>query len=100
MTKIRCRWRDGRWVDRDGLPLLNQSERAGPVARPMLLRDFDSNGREYASPIDGKMITSRSERREDLKRNNCYEVDPPKEKRGFKNRRFCEKWGLRHRDDM
>lgn len=93
----RYKFRDGRWVDGEGFPLLNQSERARPPQAPMLMRDFDSTGREYRSPIDGKMITSRSERREDLIRNNCVEVDPPKTRvkdphdPGFKNARFAKK---------
>ena len=31
---------------------------------------------EYRSPIDGKLITSRSQRREDLKANGCIEWEP------------------------
>ena len=30
----------------------------------------------YDSPIDGRPITSRAQRREDLARNNCQEYDP------------------------
>jgi hypothetical protein len=91
------KFRGGRLLDRDGFPLLNQAERARELQAPMLMRDFDSTGREYRSPIDGKMITSRSERREDLIRNGCVEVDPPKavgrdkDDPGFKNPRFAKK---------
>jgi hypothetical protein len=46
------------------------------LAAPMVMRDIP----EYRSPIDGRMITTRGARREDLKRNNCVEVDPPKHK--------------------
>jgi len=53
---------------------------------------------EYRSPIDGKPITSRSERRDDLKRNNCVEwepsLSPTKGQRKFKNPDFCKKRGL------
>ena len=37
---------------------------------PMVVRDIEP----YASPIDGRMITSRSERREDLRKNGCVEI--------------------------
>jgi hypothetical protein len=49
---------------------------------------------EYRSPIDGKLITSRSHRREDLARNGCVEMDPPKRPRGFKNKRFTKRHSL------
>lgn len=61
----------------------------GAICAPMVMRDIP----EYRSPIDGSLITSRSQRREDLKRNDCVEVDPPK-KRGFKNARFAKKHNL------
>lgn len=35
-----------------------------------------SDIQEYHSPIDGKLITSRSQRREDLKANDCIEWEP------------------------
>lgn len=83
------RWRSGEWRDRDGLPLLNQEESARPIAAPMVMRDTP----DYESPVTGEMITSRSHRREDLKRHDCHEVDPPKTVT-LKNERFCKKWGL------
>lgn len=84
------RFRNGRLVDRDGLPMLSHNELAhdeSQIRAPMVMRDIP----EYASPIDGRMITTRSERREDLIRNNCVEVDPPRRPRGFKNERFAAK---------
>ena len=59
------------------------------ICMPMVMRDIP----EYRSPIDGKPITSRSHRREDLARNGCIELDPPKP-RGFKNKRFAKKHNL------
>lgn len=82
--------RDGQWVD----PLTNEPmempERDG-VCCPMVIGDIEP----YASPIDGKMITSRSARRYDLESNNCREVDPPKRPRGYKNKKFAERRGLK-----
>jgi hypothetical protein len=69
--------------------------RPGPVAAPMVMKDIP----DYRSPIDGRMIGSRSTRREDLKRNNCVEWDPAlsptRGKPEFKNARFAKKHGLK-----
>lgn len=66
----------------------------GEICRPIVMRDIP----EYTSPIDGTLITSRSQRREDLKRNNCVEWDPAfsptRGKPEFKNPHFCAKRGL------
>lgn len=67
----------------------------GPIASPMVLSDIP----EYRSPIDGRVISSRSERREDLRRNNCVEAGDTaqslsKGKPRFKNARFAKKYGL------
>ena len=40
------------------------------LPRPMLIRDIEP----YQNMIDGKMISSRSQHREFLRRNNCIEV--------------------------
>lgn len=85
-------FRDGRMVDRDGFSMLSPNELAHDVSQvrsPMVMRDTP----EYRSPIDGRWITSRSWRREDLARNGCIEVDPPKRPRGLKNERFAAKRG-------
>lgn len=65
---------------------------AGAIVMPTIISDIP----EYRSPIDGRLITSRSERRDDLKRNNCVEWEPSLSptKGKFKNKRFCEKRGL------
>lgn len=51
---------------------------------------------EYLSPVDGRVVGSRSERRDDLKRNNCVEWEPSLSptKGKFKNPKFCAKRGL------
>ena len=64
-------WRNGEFVDpatgkRMDLPY------EGQVTTPMIVSDIP----EYRSPIDGRPITSRSQRREDLKRNGCVEYEP------------------------
>lgn len=44
----------------------------GPVGAPMLMKPMP----EYASPVDGKVISNRQQRRDDLKKNGCREWDP------------------------
>jgi hypothetical protein len=51
---------------------------------------------EYTSPIDGRPISSRSTRREDLKRNGCVEAEPPAN-RYITNVKFAKKHGLTHK---
>jgi hypothetical protein len=82
-------WNKGRWRDRKtGAPMPLP---AGDEVRcPMVHSDIA----EYRSPIDGRLITSRSQRREDLERNACVEADPPPHRRGYRNPRFALKRGL------
>lgn len=80
---MRYVWRGGHFVDpRTDEPMHIPD---GPVAAPQLMRDIP----EYRSPIDGALITSRSQRREDLRANGCIEVEPPKE-RVFRSKRFAD----------
>lgn len=87
-------WRDGEFRDRKSGEVMH-CPFAGQVVAPIVASDIP----EYRSPIDGKLITSRSQRREDLKRNNCVEIDPPQRPRGYRNPRFAKKHGLALRED-
>lgn len=80
-------YRNGEFVDkRTGEPM--PFDPMSAVSMPQIMRDIP----EYASPIDGRMITSRSARREDLLRNGCVEADPPKKgTRHFKNEAWARK---------
>lgn len=62
-------------------------------AVPQIMRDIP----EYRSPIDGRIINSRPERRDDLERHNCREWDPADSPTGgkLKNERFATKHGLK-----
>jgi len=85
--------RDGRWVNKStGEEMLTPEEEAAPITMPMIISDIP----EYTSPIDGKLITSRSQRRDDLARNNCVDArDFPSATGGkYRNKAFCEKRGL------
>lgn len=81
-------WRDGHFRDRDGnpMPVPERDE----ICTPQVISDIP----EYRSPIDGSLITSRSQRRYDLESNGCYEMDPPKTRRGYRNPKFAAKRGL------
>jgi hypothetical protein len=82
-------FRDGRWRDkRSGAPM------PIPARDGLCAPRVQSDIAEYRSPVDGRPITSRSGRREDLTRNDCVEVDPPARRRGFKNPAFAGKRGL------
>lgn len=83
-------WRGGRFVSKTtGEPM---EVPGGPLATPMITPVMP----EYTSPVDGRMITTRHERREDLKRNNCVEAgDMPSPTGGkIRNKRFAAKHGL------
>lgn len=87
---MRYVWRDGCFRDPHTNEPMPIPEREG-VCSPIVQSDIP----DYRSPIDGKLIGSRSARRDDLKRNDCVEVDPrPKERRGYRNPRFAIKRGL------
>jgi hypothetical protein len=83
-------WRNGNFVDADGKPM-PVPKRTG-ICAPHVISDIP----EYSSPIDGRMITTRSQRRDDLKRNNCVEYEPSLSptKGKFKNAAWCKKRGI------
>jgi hypothetical protein len=92
-------FRDGAFVDRQtGIPM--EKPFAGKICAPHIISDIP----EYRSPIDGRVIGSRSERRDDLKRNNCVEYEPSlgptKGKPKFRNAEFCKKRGLSVADEF
>ena len=86
---MRFVWRDGAFRDPATLKPMEVPERDG-VCAPRVMSDIE----EYRSPIDGRLIDSRSARRYDLESNGCVEVDPPKRKRGYRNPGFARKRGL------
>lgn len=85
--------RNGHWVDKaTGEPMLTEEQRKAPIAVPNVIFDIPA----YQSPIDGRWITSRSERRDDLARNNCVDARDFKSPTGGKirNKAFAAKRGL------
>lgn len=86
---MRYVWREGHFRDpRTGeiMPVRDD----GAICCPAVRSDIQ----EYRSPINGKTITSRSQRRYDLEANGCVEAEPPKKKRGYRNAKFAAKRGL------
>jgi hypothetical protein len=85
--------KNGILVDANGTPM--ELPKRGEVCVPFIVSDIP----DYVSPVDGRLISGRAQRREDLKRNNCVEYEPSmsptKGKREFKNARFAKKHGLK-----
>jgi hypothetical protein len=86
-------YRDGKLVEKRSGTVL-KAPAGAPLACPRIIRDIP----DYRSPIDGRVIGSRSEKREDLRRNGCVEwepsLSPTKGKPVFKNERFARKHNL------
>jgi hypothetical protein len=71
------------------MPLPERNE----IVMPMVRSDIEP----YKSPIDGKMITSRSARREDLARSGCVPYEPMGNKpKGVNNPEYAKKHGVMH----
>ncbi len=60
------------------------------ICRPYVRGDLPA----YRSPVTGEVIDGRRARREDLKKHNCVEVDPPSKPRPRINKAFCERNGV------
>jgi hypothetical protein len=83
-------FRNGQFVSKQtGEPMA--LDRNAAICAPRVISDIP----EYRSPIDGKMITSRSHRRDDLARNGCIEWEPGIGKKAeFTNKKFAKKFGV------
>ncbi len=64
-------WRDGAFRDRNTNEPMELPE-GNQIVAPRVRSDLPA----YKSPLGTGVIDGRSARREDLKRNNCREVDP------------------------
>ena len=81
-------FRDGAWRTREGVPMP-----LPPGNEPCAPLYVVSDIADYRSPIDGRPVSSRSTRRDDLKRHGCVEAEPRKP-RGYKNPKFAGPRGL------
>lgn len=76
-----------RWNGRELVEVTAEAPRASGV---QIIRDIEP----YKSPLGTGWVTSRRERREDLKRGGCREVDPSEWKPRYINREWAAKRGL------
>lgn len=67
----------------------------GPVAMPYITSDLPA----YRSPVTGKMVDGRYDRREDLKRSGCREVDPGELQVRYRNKTRAIKAKREHDPD-
>lgn len=89
-------FRNGGFVDkRTGEPLVLPARTE--ICAPLVMPDTPT----YLSPIDGREISGRAARREDLKRNNCVDAgDMPRVNNGLiKSKKFARKHGLKWEGD-
>lgn len=84
---IRCLFDGTIWDGRAWVP--EQPREARPTSA-YVVGDLPA----YKSPLGTGVIDGRSARREDLKRNNCREVEPSEHKAVYRNPRFAKKHGL------
>lgn len=86
--RARYVFRNGQFVERKtGEPMVSPDR----VASPMLMRDVS-----YVSPLSRQMITSRSQRREEMKVHNVREVDPSEHKPVYRSRKWAERMKGEH----
>lgn len=93
MTRYIWHKAKGEFLDPETFYTLKAQERvnyASDLACPHIMGDI-----EYISPLTGKPITSRSERREELKRNNMREVDPSEFKPQYQNAKYERRYSKR-----
>ena len=86
-------WRDGKFRHPETNDPMEIDESCSSVVMPMIQSDIEP----YKSPIDGRVIGSRSARREDLARNGCV----PYERMGnvptgLTNPKFAKKHNAMH----
>lgn len=87
-------YRDGRMVDKStGEPMIS-GPCEGPFPCPQHVPDISP----YLSPVDGRYVAGRKDRRDDLARHGCIDANELPRPTGGKlrNRRFAQKHGLEH----
>ena len=84
-------FKDGEFRDPASGDLMPMPERTG-ICVPHIISDIT----DYHSPVDGRLVSGRAQRREDLKRNNAVEWEPSLSptKGKIRNKEFAAKRGL------
>lgn len=88
MSRARYVFRDGQFVERKSGEPMNAPDR---IASPMLMKDV-----AYVSPLSRQPITSRSQRREEMKIHNVREVEPSEFKPVYRTRKWAERMKGEH----
>lgn len=86
--RARYVFRDGEFVERKTGEPMQAPER---VAMPFVMSDV-----HYKSPLSMKEITSRSQRREEMKAHNVREVDPSEYRPTYRTRKWAERMKGEH----
>ena len=79
MTRTVYRYRDGRMIGPDGMPMLNQGERAAEPCAPFTISDTQQ---ALKSMTNGKLYDSKSEMRKEYRRAGVAEVGNDKQQNG------------------
>lgn len=86
--------RQGRMVDKHTGEPMNSGPHEGPFPCPGVVADIDP----YLSPVDGKYVSGKRAKRDDLKRTDCVDAaDLPTLGGKLKNERFAKKHGMERR---
>lgn len=89
--RARYVFRDGQFVERKtGEPMAAPDR----IASPFVLSDV-----AYKSPLSGQQITSRSQRREEMKIHGVREVDPSEHRPAYRNKANAVKHRGEHNPD-
>lgn len=85
-------FRDGNFRDPSTGAAMPMPDRIG-LCVPYIVSDMEP----YQSPVDGRLISGRGARRDDLKRHGCVEYEPSLSptKGKFTNKAFAAKRGLK-----
>lgn len=83
MSRERYVFRNGEFVERKTGEPMSAPDR---IAMPMLMKDV-----HYKSPLSGKEVTSRSQRREEMKVHNVREVEPSEFRPVYRSRKWAER---------
>ncbi len=92
-------WVNGQgWVPEDAYYATKYAERTNrsDLPAPTVRSDIA----EYRSPVDGKLITSRSQRRDDLRAHGCVEWEPGIRQDCTKAGKRDPNWSKKHKKPM
>src|SRR4051794_23457434 len=88
MSRARYIWRNGEFVERKTGEPMQAPDR---IASPFVMSDV-----HYKSPLSLKEITSRSQRREEMKIHGVREVAPSEHKPVYRSKKWAERMGGEH----